>query len=77
MLKDVAISVDRNMKEKEAEKNLKYKDFIIKIQRMRHVKAKVIPVLKEATGNISKSFGQYLSNIPGKHQIKELQKQPY
>ena len=29
MSKDVAISVERNMKEKEAEKILKYKDFII------------------------------------------------
>jgi len=65
------------MKEKEAEKVLKYKDFIIKIQRMRHVKAKVIPVLKGATGNISKSFGQYHSNITRKHEIKELQKQSY
>ena len=25
------------------------------------------------TGAISKSFSQYLSNIPGKHEIKELQ----
>jgi len=30
-----------------------------------------------ATGAISKSLGQYLSNMPGKHEIKELQKQPY
>jgi len=29
-----------------------------------------------ATGTISKSFGQYLSNITGKHKIKELQKTP-
>jgi len=38
------------------------------------VKVKVIPVIKGATGTISKSFRQYLSNIPGKHEIKELQK---
>jgi hypothetical protein len=27
-----------------------------------------------ATGTISKSLRQYLSNIPGKHEIEELQK---
>ena len=43
------------------------------IQHMWNVKAKVIPVLIWATGTISKSLRQYLSNIPGKHEIKELQ----
>jgi len=40
------------------------------------VKAKVIPVreITGATGTISKSLRQYLSNIPRKHEIKELQK---
>jgi uncharacterized protein YycO len=41
---------------------------------MWNVKAKAIPVTIRATGTISKSLRQYLSNIPGKHQIKELQK---
>ena len=41
---------------------------------MWNVKAKVIPVIIGATGTISKSLIQYLSNIPGKHEIKELQK---
>jgi hypothetical protein len=27
-----------------------------------------------ANGTISKSFGKYLSNKPGKHEIKDLQK---
>ena len=35
---------------------------------MWNVKAQVIPV----TGTIPKSLRQYLSNIPGKHKIKEL-----
>jgi ribosomal protein L34E len=34
----------------------------------------VIPVIIEATGTISKSLRQYLSNTPGKQGIKELQK---
>jgi hypothetical protein len=40
---------------------------------MWNVKAKVIPVLTEANGTVSKSLKQYLSNRPGKHEIKELQ----
>jgi len=35
---------------------------------------KVIPVIIGATGTISKSLRQYLNNIPGNHEIKELQK---
>jgi len=41
---------------------------------MSNVNAKVIPVVTGATGTISKSFKHYLSNIPGKHEINELQK---
>jgi len=36
------------------------------------VKTKVIPVIRGATGTISKSLRQYLRNIPGKHEIMEL-----
>ena len=53
---------------------LKYKDLTIEIQRMWNVKTKVIPVIIRATGIISKSFRKYASNIPGKHEVKELQK---
>jgi len=58
----------------EAEKTLKYKDLTIEIQCMWNVKAKVIPVITGATGTISKSFRKYVSNIPGKHEVKKLQK---
>jgi hypothetical protein len=34
----------------------------------------VSPVIIGATGTISKSFRKYLSSVPGKHDIKELQK---
>jgi hypothetical protein len=54
MLTDVAIPGDRNVIKKDAEKVLKYKDLIIEIQRMWNVKAKVIPLIKGATGTISK-----------------------
>jgi len=36
--------------------------------------AEVMPVTTGVTRTISKSPRQYLSNIPGKHEIKELQK---
>jgi len=54
MLIDVAISGDRNVIKKEAEKILKYRDLTIEIQRMWNVKTKVIPVIIGATGTISK-----------------------
>jgi len=38
------------------------------------VKAKVIPVTIGATGTISKTSRKYMNNIPGKHEIKELQR---
>jgi hypothetical protein len=34
----------------------------------------VKPVIIGATGTISKSYRKYLSSVPGKHDIKELQK---
>jgi len=58
---------------KKAENFLKYKDLTIEIQRMWNVRTKVIPVIIGATG-LFQSFRKYVSNIPGKHEVKELQK---
>jgi len=44
---------------------------------MWNVKANAIPVIRGAIGTISKSLRQYLGNIPGKHEIKELQKKSH
>jgi hypothetical protein len=74
VLIDVPIPGDRNVIKKEAETILKYKDLITEIQRMWDVKTKVTPVITGTTGTISKSFTKYLSSVPGKHGIKELQK---
>ena len=41
---------------------------------MWNVKTKVIPVIIGTTGTISKTFRRYVSNIPGNHEVKELQK---
>jgi len=74
MLIDVAVSGDRNVIQKEAKKILKYKDLTVEIQRIWNVKTKMITVIIGATGTISKSFRKYVRNIPGKHDVKELQK---
>jgi hypothetical protein len=44
---------------------------------MWNVQTKVIPVKIGVIGITSKSLRQYPNNIMGKHEIKELQKQPY
>ena len=66
MLIDVPISGDRNVIKKEADKILNCKDLTIE--------TKVIPVTIGATGTISKSFRKYVSYLPGKHEVKEIQK---
>jgi hypothetical protein len=41
---------------------------------MWNVKTTVIPVIISATGTVSKAFRKYVSDIPGHHEVKELQK---
>jgi len=36
-------------------------------------KKRVIPVIIGATGTISNSSRKYVSNIPGNHEVKEIQ----
>jgi hypothetical protein len=74
MLVDIAMPGDRNVIKKESERILRYKDLIIEIQCMWNVTARVTPVILGATGTISKFLSQYLSNIQGKQESKELQK---
>jgi hypothetical protein len=38
------------------------------------VKARMIPIIIEATGTILKSFRKYVNGIPGNHEFRELQK---
>jgi hypothetical protein len=74
MLKNVAISGDRNVIKKETENILKYKDLTTEIQCMWNVKTRVIPVIIGETGTISKSSRKHVSKIPGHQDVKELQK---
>lgn len=66
---------DRNEIKKEAKNTLKYKDLTTELVCMRNLKKKKKKsVVTGANGITSKSFRKYLSNIPGKNNIKELQK---
>jgi hypothetical protein len=77
MLIYVAIPVDRNVFQKEAEKILKYKDLTTEIQHMWNVKTRVIPVIIGAKGTILKLFRKYVSTIPENHEVKNYRKLPY
>jgi hypothetical protein len=69
MLKDVAISGDRNVTKKEAEKIIKYKDPTVEIRPMWNTKTKVIPTIMVVTGKISKSFRKNTRNIKGGNEV--------
>jgi hypothetical protein len=69
------ISGERNVIKKKAKKIVKYKDLSIKVECVLNVKTKVIPEITGVTGTVSKLYRKYLSNILGKHEIKELRKQ--
>jgi len=45
------------------------------MQQVWNVKRKAVPIITGATGTISKTLRQYLSDIPGRHEIRELQKE--
>jgi len=60
--------------ETEAERIFENKGLTTEIQRMWNVTTKLVPEITGATETTSKYFRKYPSNIPGKHEIKELQK---
>jgi predicted phage tail protein len=74
VLIDVAIAVDRNVTQKEAEKKLQYKSLCIEIPRMWSMKCMIIPVVIGAAGIVTRGLWRNLDAIPGKHSIDLLQK---
>jgi hypothetical protein len=74
LLINVAIPMDRNVVNKEAEKKLKYKNLSTEIQQMWNMKCLVIPVVIGATGIVTEGLKTYLEIIPGKHSTDYLQK---
>ena len=71
---DVAIPSDYNIQKKATEKMNKYVDLQIECQRMWNKKIEVIPIVIGATGVVEKNLTKYLSRIPGKHNIYNLQR---
>jgi hypothetical protein len=74
MVTSAAITEDRNVIKKEAEKVLKYKDLTIDIQRMCNVKTNVMPVITGATETISKNIPKIPEQRTGKARNLQLQK---
>ena len=70
----MAISADKNVVQKEAEKKLKYKSLCIEIQRMWKLKCTIIPLTIGATGIVTRSLKKNLETVPVKHSIDSLQK---
>jgi hypothetical protein len=52
---NVAISADRNVVQKEAEKKLKHKSLCIDIQRMWNLKCTIIPIIIGAAGIVTRN----------------------
>jgi hypothetical protein len=74
MLTEAAISEDRYVIMKEAEKILIYKDLRTVTKHIWNAKRNIVPVIRGAIGTMSQSLIKYLSNIAEKQEIKELQK---
>ena len=72
MLAEGAVSEDRSVNKKEAEKILKYKNLTIEIQRMWNIKTKMIPVIIGATGTISESFRKHVETMKSRNYRKQL-----
>jgi hypothetical protein len=70
----VAIPADRNVKQTEAEKKLKYNSLCIKIKQMWNMKCMIIPVVIGATGIVTEGLKKNSEDIPGKHSVDSLQK---
>jgi hypothetical protein len=74
ILIDVAIPADRNVMQKEAEKQLKYKSLCIEIQQMWNMKCMIIPLTTGANDVVTKGLRKYLEATSGKHSTDLLQK---
>jgi hypothetical protein len=72
-LLDVAITADRIVTEKEAEKKLTYKTLRIEVQLMWNMKCMIIKVIIGATRTVTKSLKKNLEDLIRKHSIRSLQ----
>jgi hypothetical protein len=54
----MAIPADRNVVQKETEKELKYKSLVTEIQRMWNLKCTIVPFIIGTTGIVTKAQGK-------------------
>jgi hypothetical protein len=60
ILIDVAVPVDRNVTQNEAEKKLKYKSLCIELQRMWNMQCMIIPVITGTNRTVTKGLKKNL-----------------
>ena len=70
----MAISADRTVVRKEAEKNLEHKRLWIGIKRMWNLKCRIIPVTYGATRILTEGLRKSLETTAGKNSIDSTQK---
>lgn len=56
------------------QEDLTYKDLIVELSHMQNVITEVKPLITGAAGTMSVWLRKYQNNVPGKHDIKKLQK---
>ena len=71
---DITVSSDRNIALKETEKNSKYKDLEVEIQRMWHMKTVVIPVVVGVLGTVKKGMLESIKKVSERATMTEIQK---
>ena len=60
---DIAVPGDQNIKVKELEKISKYQDLRLQVQKLRDIKATVIPIVVGAFGTVSEELENHLKSI--------------
>ena len=71
---DMTVPSYRNIALKEIEKESKYKDLELEIQRMWHMKTVVIPVIVGALGTVKKGIVENIKKVSERATVTEIQK---
>ena len=71
---DMTVPSYRNIALKEIEKKSKYKDLVLEIQRMWHMKTIVIPVVVGALGTVKKGMVENIKKVSERATVTEIQK---
>ena len=71
---DLTFPMDINISAEEFEKISKNKDLQIEVERMRQLKASIIPIVVGALGSVKKGTTNHLETIPGKQNLERYKK---